>query len=119
MSGGQGSKTAEPYAYAKLATKGDVLPPFYVTNDFVKERDSSGNPTRIEVTLGSSWLTSLSRSPPPGQENANAFRADFHIGQKMKISKMHAILYWNADQEKFYIKSICKNAVKVDGEWAP
>ncbi|EKX47554.1 hypothetical protein GUITHDRAFT_152026 [Guillardia theta CCMP2712] len=71
------------------------------------ERDHSGNPRRIEVTLG--------RSPPQGQEGAGAFRANFHIGQKMKISKMHASLYWNSDDEKFYIKSICKNAVKVDG----
>jgi len=42
----------EPYAYAKIATRGDVLPPFYLTEEHVKDRDHTGAPTRIEIVLG-------------------------------------------------------------------
>ena len=57
MSSGQGGKIAEPFAYAKLATRGDALPPFYVTSEYVMERDLSENPRRIEVTLGRQELS--------------------------------------------------------------
>ena len=42
----------EPYAYAKLATRGDVLAPFYITDQHVKAKDASGVPTKIEIVLG-------------------------------------------------------------------
>lgn len=41
----------EPLAYAKIASRNDVIPPFYITDDYVKARDETG-PTRIEVILG-------------------------------------------------------------------
>jgi len=44
----------EPEAYAKLATRGDVLPPFYITDAHVKYRDQTGVPTQIEIFLGRS-----------------------------------------------------------------
>ncbi len=44
----------EPEAYAKLATRGDVLPPFYITDAHVKYRDQTGVPTQIEILLGRS-----------------------------------------------------------------
>jgi hypothetical protein len=96
----------EPLAYAKLATKGDVIQPFYITDEFVKELDDTNTPTRIEVILG--------RSPAPNASTA-MFDANFHIGNRMKISKRHAMIYWNNEQQCFEIKSICKNAVKVNG----
>jgi hypothetical protein len=96
----------EPLAYAKLATKGDVIPSFYITDEYVKELDETNTPTRIEVVLG--------RSPAPGGPSS-MFEANFHIGNRMKISKKHAMIYWNNEQQCFEIKSICKNAVKVNG----
>ena len=51
---GGAAQMAEPYAYAKLATRGDVLPPFYITDQHVKEKDASGVPTKIEIVLGRS-----------------------------------------------------------------
>jgi hypothetical protein len=42
----------EPMAFAKLATRNDVIPPFYITDDYVKARDESGYPVKIEVILG-------------------------------------------------------------------
>mmetsp|Transcript_39599 Transcript_39599/g.61771 ORF Transcript_39599/g.61771 Transcript_39599/m.61771 type:complete len:135 (-) Transcript_39599:4570-4974(-) len=100
----------EPMAYAKIATREDALPPFYITDEHVKETDEQGNPTRIELVLG--------RSPGPGN-NPQLFNADFHIGNRMKISKRHATIYWTPKQEKFEIKSICKNAVRVNGSLYP
>ena len=52
----------EPMAYAKIATRNDALMPFYITDDFVKERDDLGNPIKIEVVLGRfgiffSWIS--------------------------------------------------------------
>lgn len=104
MGVGQGK---EPLAYAKIATKGDAIPPFYITDHYVKEVDDSGTPKRIEVILG--------RSPQPGGPSM-MFDADFHIGNRMKISKKHAMIYWNAETQHFEVKSICKNAVKVNGQ---
>jgi hypothetical protein len=97
-------------AYAKIATKGDVIPPFYITDDYVKELDDNGVPKRIEVMLG--------RSPPPGGQ-ASVYDADFHIGNRMKISKKHAMIFWDYESQTFQIKSICKNNVKVDGHVYP
>ena len=42
----------EPLAYAKIATRTDIIPPFYITEDYVKARDENGQPLRIEVILG-------------------------------------------------------------------
>jgi hypothetical protein len=42
----------EPLAYAKIATRMDNIPPFYITEEYVKARDETGHPTRIEVILG-------------------------------------------------------------------
>jgi len=41
----------EPNAYAKLATRGDVLPSFYIEDKHVKEK-IDGVPTVIEIMLG-------------------------------------------------------------------
>ena len=46
------ARMVEPYAYAKLATRGDVLAPFYITDQHVKAKDASGVPTKIEIVLG-------------------------------------------------------------------
>jgi hypothetical protein len=92
----------EPFAYAKLATRGDVLPPFYITDQHVKDKDEKGIPTQIEVVLG--------RSPPPatpGQPpmSSESYSADYHIGSRMKISKRHAMIYWSEERRGFCIKS--------------
>ena len=42
----------EPTAFAKIATRNDVIPPFYITEEYVKARDDAGYPVRIEVILG-------------------------------------------------------------------
>jgi len=104
----------EPYAYAKLATRGDVLAPFYITDQHVKAKDASGVPTKIEIVLG--------RSPPaavPGQQVQGSYDADYHIGARMKISKKHARIYWSHERQSFCIQSICKNAVKVNQQTFP
>ncbi len=94
-------------AFAKLATRNDVIPPFYITDDYVKARDESGYPVKIEVILG--------RSPQPGGP-IDEFDADFHIGHRMKISRRHAMIYWCHEKQFFELKSICKNAVRVNGK---
>lgn len=106
----------EPFAYAKLATRGDVLPPFYIRDEHVKAKDANGVPTQIEIVLG--------RSPPqpqPGQPAlpTDSYTADYHIGSRMKISKRHAMIYWSEERQSFCIRSICKNAVKVNGQSFP
>jgi hypothetical protein len=51
----------EPMAFAKLATRNDVISPFYITDEYVKARDESGYPVKIEVILGRSCgITHLS-----------------------------------------------------------
>lgn len=97
-------------SYAKIATKGDLIPPFYITDEFVQDVDEHQVPKRIEVVLG--------RSPPPGGV-ASVYDADFRIGNRMKISKKHAMIFWDYDSQTFQIKSICKNNVKVDGHVFP
>jgi len=51
-----------------------------------------------------------------GHTDKHVFDSDFQIGDRMKISKKHAMVYWSHEEENWYIKSICKNAVKVDGQ---
>lgn len=57
------------------------------------------------------------RSPTghAGNTDKQLFDSDFQIGDRMKISKKHAEIYWNHEEENWMIKSICKNAVRVDG----
>jgi hypothetical protein len=42
----------EPMAFAKLATRRDVIQTFYITDEYVKAQDENGNPTEISVILG-------------------------------------------------------------------
>jgi hypothetical protein len=128
----------EPLAYAKIATRMDNIPPFYITEEYVKARDETGHPTRIEVILGRYQSSSFAgfcfqtyvakiivkkhgtsfipcRSPQPGGP-VDEFDADFHIGHRMKISRRHAMIYWSHEKQCFELKSICKNAVRVNGE---
>ena len=42
----------KPHAYAKIATRGDVLPTFYIMEEHIKETDHIGAPTRIENVPG-------------------------------------------------------------------
>jgi hypothetical protein len=56
------------------------------------------------------------RSPQPGGP-IDEFDADFHIGHRMKISRRHAMIYWSHDKQCFELKSICKNAVRVNGKY--
>ncbi len=98
----------EPTAYAKLATRHDVLPPFYITDEHVKESDEYNMPTRIEVVLG--------RRIHAGSLQAGTSSADFQYGPgHPRISKMHALIYWNNHDQCFEIKSICKKSIKVNG----
>ena len=64
---GAGGGMGEPHAYAKLATRGDSLKPFYIEDKHVKERDATGHPTRIEVVLGRSsfWPSLRARGAGP------------------------------------------------------
>jgi len=97
-------------AFAKLATRRDLIQPFYITDEHVKEVDENNNPTCIQVILG--------RSPTgqAGSVDKQMFDSDFQIGDRMKISKKHAMIFWNHEDENWYIKSICKNNVRVNGE---
>lgn len=52
-------------AYAKLATRDEVLGPFYIDDRYVKEVDENQNPLKIEVTLGRYFAVAWLRSACP------------------------------------------------------
>ena len=63
----------EPMAFAKLATRRDVIQPFYITDEHVKAVDEMGNPTDIQVVLGrSSPQRFPERTPPPPLRDRHA-----------------------------------------------
>eukprot|EP00961_Rhodomonas_salina_P193760 2615939-Rhodomonas_salina.2 len=110
-------------AHAMLVTIDGALGPFSIDDRFlVTEVDEMQNPlkTRLEVTLGRlachciMWVGD--RMPQEGAQgnDLQRFDADFQIGSHMRISKKHAKIYWSHERKTFEVKSICKNAIKVN-----
>ena len=57
----------------------------------------------------------LGRTPPDGMARGKEeFVADWHIGRNVKISRKHAMISWSARKNRWRVRRVSRNGIKVD-----